>query len=99
MVQMIDVRNVSEEKVKKEVVDYLKNNKKAYPSDIADALQIAGQDIAGPYRSATAGLAEKVSSNYDQLCEKEERRNQVKKTVEDAFAAVEKEEEMAKPAT
>ena len=58
---------------------------------LANALQIAGQEIAAPYRTSTAGLAERVSSNYDQLCEKEERRNQVEKTVEDAFTAAQKE--------
>ncbi len=59
---------------------------------LANALQIAGQDIAAPYRVSTAGLAERVSSNYDQLCEKEERRNLVEKTIADAFAAVEGED-------
>ena len=39
-ISVINVRNVSEEKAKKEVLDYLKNNKKAYPSDVADALQL-----------------------------------------------------------
>lgn len=34
------MHDVSEEKAKKEIIDYLKNNKKAYPSDIADALQL-----------------------------------------------------------
>lgn len=59
---------------------------------LANALQVAGQEIAAPYRVSTAGLAERVSSNYDQLCEKEERRNQVEKTIDDAFAAVDKED-------
>jgi hypothetical protein len=59
---------------------------------LANALQMAGQEVAAPYRVETAGLAERVSSNYDQLCEKEERRNQVEKTIDDAFAAVEKED-------
>src|SRR3990167_9797943 len=39
-ISVINVRNVSEEKAKKEVLDYLKSNKKAYPSDVADALQL-----------------------------------------------------------
>ena len=39
-ISIINVRNVSEEKAKKEVIDYLKNNKRAYPSDVADALQM-----------------------------------------------------------
>ncbi len=37
-IKVIDVRDVSREKAKKEVIGYLKENKKAYPSDIADAL-------------------------------------------------------------
>ena len=39
-IKVINVRDVSMEKAKKEVVEYLKNNKKSYPSDIADALQL-----------------------------------------------------------
>ena len=39
-IQIIDVRNVSKEKAEKEIIEYLKKNKKAYPSDIADALQL-----------------------------------------------------------
>lgn len=39
-IRVIDVRNVSPDKAKKEVIEFLKNNKKAYPSDIADALQM-----------------------------------------------------------
>ena len=39
-IKIIDVRSVEKEKAKKEVIEYLKNNKKAYPSDIADALQL-----------------------------------------------------------
>ena len=36
---IMNVRNIDEKKAKKEIIEYLKNNKKAYPSDIADALQ------------------------------------------------------------
>lgn len=54
---------------------------------ISNALQMVAQDIAAPYRVGTVGLADVVSSNYDQLCEKEERKDLVEKTIEDAFAA------------
>lgn len=46
-ISIIDMRNVSEEKAKKEVIEYLKNNKKAYPSDIADALQLDFDIVLG----------------------------------------------------
>jgi len=39
-VKVIDVRDVAKEKAKKEVVEYLKENQRAYPSDVADALQL-----------------------------------------------------------
>lgn len=39
-IKVIDIRDVSKEKTKKEVIEYLKENKKAYPSDVADALQL-----------------------------------------------------------
>lgn len=39
-VEVIEVRNVSKRKAKKEILDYLKKNRKAYPSDIADALRL-----------------------------------------------------------
>ena len=39
-IKVIDIRDVSKEKAKKEIIEYLKNNKKAYPSDIADALKL-----------------------------------------------------------
>ena len=39
-IKVINVRDVSMEKAKKEVIEYLRNNKKSYPSDIADALQM-----------------------------------------------------------
>lgn len=39
-ISVINIRNVSEEKAKKEILDYLRSNKKAYPSDVADALQL-----------------------------------------------------------
>ncbi len=39
-IKVINVRDVSMEKAKKEVIEYLRNNKKSYPSDIADALQL-----------------------------------------------------------
>ena len=32
--------NVSKEEAEKKIIEYLKVNKKAYPSDISDALQI-----------------------------------------------------------
>ncbi|MBA3992459.1 MAG: hypothetical protein C0469_02960 [Cyanobacteria bacterium DS2.3.42] len=59
---------------------------------LSNALQIAGQEVASPYKAKTAAVADKVSSIYDQLCQKEDRRNLVEKTIEEAFAAVEKEE-------
>lgn len=55
------------------------------------ALQFAGQELSAFYLARTAGVAEKVSSKYDQLCLSEDRREQVDKTIEDAFAAVRKE--------
>ena len=39
-IKVISVRDVSKEKAKKEVIEYLRNNKRTYPSDIADALQL-----------------------------------------------------------
>ena len=39
-ITVMDIRNVSEEQVKKEVIEYMKKNKSAYPSDIADALRL-----------------------------------------------------------
>lgn len=57
---------------------------------LTSALQLAGQEIAAPYREKTAGLADRVSSVYDQLCQKEDRRNLVKQSVDEAFSAVSK---------
>ena len=31
---------MSKEKTEKEIIEYLKNNRRAYPSDIADTLQL-----------------------------------------------------------
>ena len=39
-IKVIDIRNVTKEKAMKEVIEYLKKNNKAYPSDIADALEL-----------------------------------------------------------
>ncbi len=39
-IKVIDIRDVSEEKAEKEIIEYLKENEKAYPSDIADALRL-----------------------------------------------------------
>ncbi|MBI5332915.1 MAG: hypothetical protein HZB65_05035 [Candidatus Aenigmarchaeota archaeon] len=39
-IKVIDIRNVTKDKAMKEVLDYLKKNRKAYPSDIADALNL-----------------------------------------------------------
>ena len=39
-VKILDIRNVPKEKAKKEIVEYLMKNRKVYPSDIADSLQI-----------------------------------------------------------
>ena len=39
-IKVIDVRDVGREKATKEIVEYLKDNRKAYPSDIADALRL-----------------------------------------------------------
>jgi hypothetical protein len=57
---------------------------------LSNALEMAAQEIASPYRVNSAGFADDVSSNFDQLCEKEDRKNLVDKTVDDAFAAVKK---------
>lgn len=58
---------------------------------LSNAIDMAAQEIAAPYRTNSAGLADRVSSHYDQLCEKEERRDLVDRTVEDAFIRVEAE--------
>ncbi len=55
---------------------------------LSNALQIVGQEIVSPYKAKTAAVADKVSSLYDQLCQKEDRRKLVEKTIEEAFAAV-----------
>ena len=60
---------------------------------LSNALEMAAQDIAAPYRVNTAGVAERVSANYDRLCEKEDRQKLVGKTIDDAFAAAKKEAE------
>ena len=39
-IEIRELRDVSQQAAKKEVIEYLKQNKKAYPSDIADALNI-----------------------------------------------------------
>ncbi len=39
-IEIIDIRDVSKENAKKEIIDYLKRNRKAYPSDVADALRL-----------------------------------------------------------
>lgn len=39
-INVVDVRNVEKDRAKKEIVEYLRKNKKAYPSDIADALNL-----------------------------------------------------------
>ena len=39
-IRVLNVRGVDEKKAKKEILEYLKNNKKSYPSEIADALQL-----------------------------------------------------------
>ena len=39
-IKIVDARNLPKEKAQKEIIEYLKDNKKAYPSDIADALQL-----------------------------------------------------------
>ncbi len=62
---------------------------------LSNAIELAAQDIAAPYRANLAGLADQVSSTYDQLCENEDRRELVDRTVEDAFARVEAEKKAA----
>ena len=37
-IRVIDVRNVNKETARKEVIEFLSENNKAYPSDIADSL-------------------------------------------------------------
>ena len=39
-IKVIYIRDVSREKAKKEIIGYVKNNKKAYTSNIADALRL-----------------------------------------------------------
>ena len=39
-IKITNVRNIDGKKAKKEIIEYIKDNKKAYPSDIADALQL-----------------------------------------------------------
>ncbi|MBI2971008.1 MAG: hypothetical protein HYY37_01160 [Candidatus Aenigmarchaeota archaeon] len=39
-IKIIDVRDLSKDKARKEVIEYIKDNKQAYPSDISDALKI-----------------------------------------------------------
>lgn len=58
---------------------------------LSNALEMAAQEIASPYRASSVGFADDVSSKYDQLCEKEDRKNLVDKTVDDAFTAARKE--------
>jgi len=58
---------------------------------IGNALQFAGQDLTSPYRGNASARADAVSSIYDQLCEKEDRKNLVDKTVNDAFLLADKE--------
>lgn len=60
---------------------------------LSNALQMVAQDVAAPYRVGTVGFADVVSSNYDQLCEKEDRKELVDKTIEDAFAAANRDAE------
>lgn len=36
----MNYRGAEKEKAKKEIVEYLQENQKAYPSDVADALQL-----------------------------------------------------------
>ena len=39
-IKVIDVRNVDNTRAEKEIIEYMKKNKNAYPSDIADALNL-----------------------------------------------------------
>jgi Arc/MetJ-type ribon-helix-helix transcriptional regulator len=39
-IKIMDIRNESKEKAEKEIIEYLKKNKKAYPSEIAEALEL-----------------------------------------------------------
>ena len=39
-IKVIDVRNVERAQAKKEILNYAKENGRAYPSDIADALRL-----------------------------------------------------------
>ncbi|MBI4895532.1 MAG: winged helix-turn-helix transcriptional regulator [Candidatus Aenigmarchaeota archaeon] len=39
-IKIIEPRTLSAEKARKEIIEFLKENKKAYPSDIADELNI-----------------------------------------------------------
>ena len=39
-IKVIDVRSVNNEKAEKEIIEFMKKNKSAYPSDIADALSL-----------------------------------------------------------
>ena len=39
-IKVINIRDVSKEKAEKEIIEYLKEDEKSYPSDIADALRL-----------------------------------------------------------
>lgn len=57
---------------------------------LSNAIQVAAQEVTSPYRADTSQRADEVSSNYDLLCESEDRSGQVDKTVKEAFAATQK---------
>ena len=39
-IKIVEVRDVTREKARKEIIDYMKENGRAYPSDIVDSLQL-----------------------------------------------------------
>lgn len=39
-IKIVDVRNVNAGKAEKEIIEFMKQNRNAYPSDIADALNL-----------------------------------------------------------
>jgi len=60
---------------------------------LSNALQIAAQEVAAPYRGNVGSEADAVSSRYDQLCETAEYQGKVQKAIADAFAQVKSEKE------
>ncbi|MBI3260586.1 MAG: hypothetical protein HYZ54_14095 [Ignavibacteriae bacterium] len=54
-IKIIETRDINRERAEKEIIEYLKQNKRAYPSDIADALNLDFDLVI----EVVKGLAEK----------------------------------------